>query len=169
MQSAELPAVARASVLASKPEINQVDLENHFGWERGSDAAAHYISRFAGATGKHVAAADGHPVNLDAEGEAAIAPVKCLECGEYTPRHRDECLWCPRPVEASIGEQESLEHVSAVDPDRDLLDLVMDGEIGGDDLRAVDKLEPVLRNEPQKLLDRTDELIQMTEAYHAAG
>lgn len=159
---------SRASVLASRTEINQVDLENHFGWQRGSDAAGHYISAFAGETGKHIAAADGHPVD-ESDSRAKIAPVKCLECGEYTPRHRETCLWCPAPVEASIDEQDTLRHVSEIDADRNLLELVMDEEVNADDLRAVKKLEPVLRSEPETLLDRTDELIQMAEGYKNAS
>lgn len=114
--------------------------------------------------GKHIAAADGHPVD-ESDSRAEIAPVKCLECGEYTPRHRKTCLWCPAPVEASIDEQDTLRHVSEIDADRNLLELVMDEEVNADDLRAVKKLEPVLRSEPETLLDRTDELIQMTEGY----
>lgn len=155
---------SRASVLASKPSMNQVDLENHFGWKRGSDSAAHYISAFAGETGKHVAMADGHPVDKD-DKDDAIAPVKCLDCGEYTPRHRDECLWCPTPVEASLGEQESLEHYTE-DGDADLLEMVMDGEVAADDLRAVKRLESVIRREPEKLFGRVDELIELTERYN---
>jgi hypothetical protein len=155
---------SRASVLASRPSINQVDLENHFGWERGSDSAAHYISAFAGETGKHVAMADGHPIDEDEE-PPAIAPVKCLECGEYTPRHRDECIWCPTPVEASLGEQDELEHYTE-DADADLLEMVMDGKVAPDDLRAVKKLEDVIKREPEKLFDRADELIELTERYH---
>lgn len=158
---------SRASILASRREINQVDLENHFGWERGSDAAAHYISAFAGETGKHIAAADGHPVD-EANTRAEIAPIKCLECGEYTPRHRETCLWCPAPVEASVDEQDTLHHISETETERDLLGLVMDGEVKADDLRAIKKLKPVLQSNPETLLDRTDELIQMTESYNAS-
>lgn len=157
---------SRASVLASRASINQVDLENHFGWQRGSDAAAHYISAFAGETGKHVAIADGHPIDTDEE-LPAIAPVKCLECDEYTPRHRENCIWCPTPVDASLGEQVDLEHTTEI-ADADLLDMVMDGEVAADDLRAVKRLEPVIKHNPTKLFDRADELIKLTERYQDA-
>lgn len=153
---------SRASVLAATPYMTQVDLENHFGWERGSKSAAHYITRFGGETGKHVGMADG-ALDLGDDDPAPIAPVECFNCGEYTPRHRDTCLWCPESVDASLEDIHPIAHEHALEEESEnLLDLVADGELNADDFRAVQKLEPFIKGRDD-FFDRLDEYVAVTE------
>jgi hypothetical protein len=78
-------------VLASRPEINEQDLRNHFGWSWNSDKPRNYIASFSGETGKHVAAADG--ATIDWEEPAPISPVTCPGCDQQTTGHFEECIY----------------------------------------------------------------------------
>lgn len=152
---------SRASVLASSRWVTQRDLEQHFGWARGSRVVAHYIAVFASESRKHIAKADGASVELDAEKEP-IVPVWCDNCGKQTPRHRDNCLWCYAETTASLGRKPRLNTSPIPDDEKDLLDLIVSGEVDADGLRQLKQLEPVIRRRDD-LFDRLPDYIEHAE------
>lgn len=88
---------SRASIIAARPNIGQTDLENRFGWVRGSQVAAHYIARFSDSTDATVGEGDGLPEGiLDRENDEREdpAPVQCPNCENWTPRHLTSCMFC---------------------------------------------------------------------------
>jgi len=156
---------SRASILAMKPGISQADLETHFGWIRGSDSAAHYIARFSSKTGAKIAAVEGHEHEEEAE-NPPITPVKCPECDRWTPRFREECLWCPTrfdpedlaeaddvtEVEEAITRGEEFQEV------RDgIIRMVSNGDLTADDIESAQDVEDAIRKYPD-LLDQADTL-----------
>ncbi|SEH60951.1 Phage integrase family protein [Halopenitus malekzadehii] len=152
---------SRASILASSRWVTQRDLEQHFGWARGSRVVAHYIAVFSDKSRKHIAKADGADVELDAEQEP-IVPVWCDNCGRQTPRHRELCLWCPAETIASLGREPRLNTSPIPDEEKDLLDLIVSGEVDADGLRQLQKLEPVIRRRDD-LFDRLSDYIEHAE------
>lgn len=153
---------SRASVLASSRYVTQRDLEYHFGWKRGSRVAAHYIAEFSNASRKHIAMADGANISLE-EDSITIVPVVCDSCGRWTPRHHETCLWCPAETIAELEEATALTGTPSVaDEGAGLLDLIADGEVSADDLRAVDRLEDIIKQR-EDLWDRLPQYIEMTE------
>lgn len=94
-----------ASFLASQG-VNQAHLEDHHGWERGSDTAAHYVAVFGDANDRAVAKAHGKDVRDD--DPEPVAPVDCPRCGRETPRDENECIWCGQPLShESVRKQQS--------------------------------------------------------------
>lgn len=152
---------SRASVLAKNRNVTQRDLENHFGWKQASRVACHYVAKFGGQSRKHIAKADGAKVDFEEE-DNPIVPVQCDNCGKWTPRHRDECLWCSAETVAELGDAPILEQSVKQDDGVDLLDMIVDGEIDADDLRALKKLKPVIKRR-RDLWDRLDSYIKHAE------
>jgi len=157
---------SRASVLANSHWVTQRDLEKHFGWVRSSRVAAHYIAVFESKSRKHIAKADGADVDLDDEMEPII-PVWCESCNHQTPRHRETCLWCGADTLADLNRSPRIESSPVADGDETgLLDLIVDGEVDADALRALDRLEPVIRRRDD-LFDRLDSYIAHAEKLEA--
>jgi integrase len=155
---------SRASVLAKSYYVTQRDLEYHFGWVQGSRVAAHYIAVFNTNSRLHIAKADGADVKLEEEQEP-IVPVWCDHCQKQTPRHRDTCLWCGEEVLADLSRQPRIGAAAGPtdnDDEQDLLDLLVSGDIEARDLRALRKLEPVIRRRDD-LFDRLDSYIEHAE------
>ncbi len=88
-----------ASYFAAKPEVTQVDLENRYGWVRGSDEAARYIA-VAGADSDR-AAAKAVGMAVDTSDDTPVAPVSCPRCDRDTPRDKDTCQWCGQALSPS--------------------------------------------------------------------
>ena len=159
---------SRASVLAMKPGISQADLETYFGWIRGSQSAAHYIARFSNKTGAKIAAAEGREEEPEAE-NPPITPVECPECERWTPRFREECLWCPATfdiedleeaedaaaVEEAITQDEEFQEVRD-----DIIRMVTDGELSKEDIETARDLENAIRAYPD-LIDQADTLREL--------
>lgn len=85
-----------ASFLSSRG-VNQPTLEDHHGWNRGSKAAARYISIFDDASDRELAKA--HGVDVTEEEPDPIAGVTCPRCEKETPRSEDFCMWCHQAIE----------------------------------------------------------------------
>lgn len=149
---------SRASDLAAKTYISQVDLERRFGWTRQSDAPRHYIVKFDESSEDRIAAADGADVDPEAD-TTNIAPVVCEGCGRWTERHLDECIWCPTPVPADATAAHA---APAIVDEANLLDLIVDGEVTARDLQALRKLEPIIKQRSD-LFERLDAYIQHAE------
>lgn len=152
---------SRASVLAAQHFVSQMDLEHRFGWGQNTDSARHYIVKFDEASERRIAAADGMDIELEADFDP-IAPVKCEVCSRWTPRHRDTCLWCSGDVPADIREQHFGPQPDVIDDDANLLDMIVDGEITARDLRALQKLQPVLKARTD-IWERLDAYIRHAE------
>lgn len=90
-----------ASYLASQG-VNQAHLEDHHGWERGSDVASRYVAVFGEANDREIAAA--HGVEVEDEEPDPIAPVECPRCQRDTPRDEELCVWCGQAVEPTAIE-----------------------------------------------------------------
>jgi hypothetical protein len=91
-----------ASYLASQ-NVNQVNIENHMGWTRGSQVAARYIAVFSGDGERQIAKAYGADVE-EAEPDP-IAPIECYRCHRETPRDRDRCMWCGQLLDPAAMEE----------------------------------------------------------------
>jgi integrase len=91
-----------ASHLASQG-MSQAHLEDHHGWTRGSDAAAHYIAVFGEDADRELAAIHGEDVS-ESEPEP-IGPVECPRCGRDTPRDEPTCMWCDQAL-SHVGKAE---------------------------------------------------------------
>ncbi|QCC57378.1 tyrosine-type recombinase/integrase [Natrinema thermotolerans] len=153
---------SRASVLASSRHVTQRTLEYHFGWVKGSRVAAHYIAEFGNRSRKYIAMADGANISLEEE-EEPIVPVVCDGCNRYTPRHRDSCLWCSADTVAELGRNPVLVTTPSVaDEGEDLLDMITDGEATADDLRAIERLEHIIKQRDD-LWDRLPQYIELAE------
>lgn len=72
--------------------VNQAQIEDRQGRERGSDATAHYIARYGGDDDRQYAKM--HGVEVEEEEPEPIGPVNCPRCSKETPRHEDQCVWC---------------------------------------------------------------------------
>jgi len=94
-----------ASFLASQPDISQANLEQHHGWNRGSQVAARYIAVFADANDRAIAAA--HGVDVAEDEPEATGPIECVRCRQLTPRHRDRCLECGQALSHAAAKEES--------------------------------------------------------------
>lgn len=90
-----------ASFLASQG-VSQAHLEDHHGWDRGSNVAARYISVFADANDREIARAHGRDIEED-ETEP-LAPIQCHRCGQETPRQRDFCMHCDQVLDQKTNE-----------------------------------------------------------------
>jgi len=156
---------SRASVLASRVDVNEQDLRIHFGWSWSSIKPKHYVAAFGGETGRHIALADGADVDV-IEPPDPIAPITCGNCGERTTRHMDDCIWCAQEIPEEAEVRESVVEDPAAEGE-DLFDLITNGDVTGDDVRSLRKLKPVIKAEPNKL-DKLDELEKFAEGYHAA-
>lgn len=165
---------SRASILASRSEVSQADLENHFGWIRGSNAAAHYVSRFGKATARHIAKADGvvveadvpddsvtNSVSLDTKADGPIAPVRCPNCNEWTPRHRETCLWCPSETTVDEAAQTTSDRVTpskeAREARTDFIKMVTNGELSTEDIETMEDVADAISEFPG-LFDHIEEL-----------
>lgn len=153
---------SRASVLASRPTISEQDLRVHGGWSFNSNAPKHYIANFSKETAKNIALADGADVD-GFEERAPIAPIECAQCGRYTTRHLDECITCGDELPDMDAEMETIAY-NPSDGNADLLELILSGDIGAEDLESLQLLEPVLRNRPD-IFDELDKMITMAEQY----
>jgi integrase len=71
--------------------VSQAHLEDHFGWSRGSDQAARYVSVFGEANEREIAAA--HGVAVDADDRPATTQP-CPRCQASVPASEDFCPQC---------------------------------------------------------------------------
>ena len=85
-----------ASHLASEG-VNQAVLEDHHGWTQGSDVASRYVSVFADAIDRALAAA--HGLDVEADEPDPIAAIICPRCDKETPRNEPFCMWCNQALE----------------------------------------------------------------------
>jgi len=94
-----------------------------------------------------------------------IIPVWCETCDRQTPRHRKTCLWCDAETLGKLDRQPRVGEspIATEEDERDLLDLVVDGAIDADDLRALKKLAPVIRRRGEELFERLDNYIEFAE------
>lgn len=155
---------SRASDLAAKTYISQLDLEMRFGWQRNSEAPRHYIVAFDESSEDRIAAADGADVDPEAD-TPNIAPVRCEGCGRWTERYVDECIWCRTVVPADVTD---IQETPAILDDANLLDMIVDGEIVARDLRALQRLEPVIKQRSD-LFARLESYIRLAERHEDSG
>lgn len=92
------PTILRKSSAAhlARNNLNQVHIEDHHGWVRGSRVASRYIATFGEATDREVARVYG--VEVDQEEVETINPVECVHCGQETPGEREFCLNCGQAI-----------------------------------------------------------------------
>ncbi|WP_018258740.1 site-specific integrase [Halomicrobium katesii] len=91
-----------ASYLASDG-VNQAHIEDHHGWDRGSDVASRYVAVFGDANDRAIAKA--HGVDVEEDESDPIAPVACPRCGKETPRDEPTCVWCHQALDAAAVEE----------------------------------------------------------------
>lgn len=105
----------------ARHNVNQVHIEDHHGWVRGSRVASRYIATFGTDTDREIAKA--HGVDVSDDEPEAITPIPCPRCGQDTPRGRDFCLHCQQALVPG-----------AVELVEELADLLDDQAIAADDL-----------------------------------
>jgi site-specific recombinase XerD len=91
-----------ASYLASDG-VNQAHIEDHHGWDRGSDVASRYVAVFGDANDRAIAQA--HGVDVEEDESEPIAPVTCPRCRNETPRDEPTCVWCSQAMDAAAVEE----------------------------------------------------------------
>lgn len=164
---------SRASVLASREEIDRGDLEERLGWSKGSKIVAVYIVRYGSSTDDKIAKSDGlseeHLPESDHEEFRDPAPVLCPNCSRFTPRYDSKCIWCKtkfNPDKVEEIEQDGVESPSeqkAKEEARsDLLELITNGEITEESVVSARKLRRVIEDYPE-LLDHADKLRELVE------
>jgi site-specific recombinase XerC len=155
-----------ASVLAAQPYISERDLRIRFSWSPNSDAPEHYIAANADATKVNVARCRGQDVD-NVSDSPDTAPIVCSRCGDWTTRGFDECVWCNHNIDR---EQATFER-SMSDPrdtgDKTLEEMILDGDVGPDDLKTLQQLEGAIKTKPD-LFEQLDDLITKAEALEAA-
>jgi site-specific recombinase XerD len=146
-----------ASFLANQG-INQAHLEDHHGWKRGSDVAAHYVAVFGDANDRAVAAAHGKDVQQDEPD--AVAPVACPRCDRETPRARDTCMWCNQALSPQAVQQQSNQTM-------ELLDAIQTEE--GDVSSSLVELGKILEEYPalNSVIDDDVDVQQLHDQIHA--
>ncbi|MCL9815292.1 site-specific integrase, partial [Natranaeroarchaeum aerophilus] len=164
---------SRASVLASREEIDRGDLEERQGWTKGSRIVAVYIVRFGSSTDDKIAKSDGlseeHLPESDHEEFHDPAPVLCPNCSRFTPRYDSECIWCKKEFNPNAVEE--VEHSNVESPSEqkakeearsDLVELITNGEITEESVVSAKKLRRVIEDYPE-LLDHADKLRELVE------
>lgn len=159
-----------ASVLAGQPFINERDLRHRFSWSPRSRAPEHYIAANSDATKVNVARCRGQDVE-GIEESPDTAPVPCPRCGDWTTRALDACIWCHHNLETEqmtfSASSRSMQDPRAAG-EKDLAQMLLDGDVTADDLRTLQKLESVVKTEPE-LFDRLDQLITKADALEEAA
>jgi len=151
-----------ATCVAERPYASERLLGKRYGWSWYSDTPEHYIQTMDEAVEDNVSRVYGHDVEA-VEEPPELAPVICPGCEEWTMRGLDSCIWRSHDIDEEIAEiQHTVSH--SVKPNKDLLDLIMEGEITADDIRSLRKLEPVIRSRPE-VLDELEKLTQLAEGY----
>ncbi|MFO7834108.1 MAG: tyrosine-type recombinase/integrase [Halohasta sp.] len=72
-------------------------IEDRQGRRRGSEAVARYIARFGSDADEQYLGL--HGVEQDADPADDTRPIKCVRCGEKTPRHKGRCANCRLPFD----------------------------------------------------------------------
>lgn len=77
--------------------MDQAFIEDRQGRKRGSDATAHYVTRFG--TDSEAEYARLHGLEVEEEEPEPIGPVECPRCSKETPRYESSCVWCNQVFE----------------------------------------------------------------------
>lgn len=142
-----------ASYLASQ-NVNQAHLEDHHGWNRGSNIAARYIAVFSEANDREIAKA--HGMDVEEDEDDPIAPVTCYRCQNETPRSEDFCVWCRQAMDHKAVEKLKANQREAR---AELLKIVKEEPEFLDDLERVERLieftdaNPAIIRDAQKFVD----------------
>lgn len=151
-----------ASFFAKRTATDERHLRDRFGWSKLSDAPEHYIARFSEAQALKTAKIQGHEIDEE-EDEQPVSPVHCESCEGWTTRGFEYCIWCRHPIGEEVQTlTESIEHPHK--DGADLLEMIMNGEVDAEDLRAAKTLEPVIKTRAGFWEDM-DDLIKLAEQY----
>lgn len=142
-----------ASYLAAQ-NVNQVNIENHMGWTRGSRICSRYIAVFSGENEREIAKAYGADVQ-EAEPDP-IAPRTCYRCRRETPRDKDRCMWC-----GQLLEPKAVEQVRSDESDirSKVLKLVRNNPGIIDDIERSERMMDVLEDRPEF----EEEIVELAE------
>ena len=137
-----------ASYLASQG-MNQAHIEDHHGWVRGSDVAAHYVSVFGEDADRELAKIHGAEIDEEDEPDPK-APIDCPRCGRETPREKDFCVWCSQAT-----SHDAVEEIMAEEQDlRDaILKLIKEDPEVLDDIEKAQEAMTIFENRPDLLQD----------------
>ena len=139
-----------ASYLASDG-VNQAHIEDHHGWDRGSDVASRYVAVFGDANDRAVAKA--HGVDVEEDESDPIAPVECPRCRRETPRDEPTCVWCGQAMDTSSVEQIKEDQRETR---RELLKIASEDPELLDDLDRVEQFIELADNNPELLREARD-------------
>jgi len=78
-------------------------IEDRQGRKRGSKMAARYVARFGSDAEAQYAQLLG--LEVETETDEENAPVVCPRCGESTPSHEPQCVWCGQALSPEAAEQ----------------------------------------------------------------
>lgn len=143
-----------ASYLAAQ-NVNQVNIENHMGWTRGSQVASRYIAVFSGDGERQIAKAYG--ADVEEEEPDPIAPINCYRCNRDTPRDRNRCMWCGQLLDPQAMEQVRQDES---DVRKATLKLVQDNPEIIEEIERSERLMDILDDRPEL----EEEVVELAES-----
>lgn len=156
---------SRASILAMSPEVSEEALRYRFGWTPKSSAPAHYKARFGTESEDQIARADGIEIELADEHEDP-APVRCPNCENWTPRHKEACLFCTVEIDIDAAEDNTSASLKEEQELREktqrLLAKVAEGKISPETIETVENFTDVIDEEPD-LVERAGMFLDTLE------
>lgn len=145
-----------ASHLASRG-MNQAHLEEHHGWQRGSDVAARYIAVFGDEADDELARIHGKEV--ETQQSKPIGPIECPRCGKETPRDEDFCVWCNQALDQqAVAEIEEAEEQIG----RDLLALAKNNPDLLEEAQFRERILARMGADPE-FMERAESFIEATD------
>lgn len=145
---------SRASVAALREGYTEEEMRQVFGWSRRTNTPEHYIAKFGKKASRNLAKLEGADVPEDA-GTKKIAPVKCPDCNQYTPRFRESCLTCGSQVDpdSAIGADEAARIMTQTANESwdALVRAVLSGEIDKESIDFGEMISDVVKENPDAI------------------
>jgi hypothetical protein len=156
---------SRASVAALRQGYSIDDMRQAFGWNQKAATPEHYVAKFGKQASRDLAEIEGADVEKG-DRTKKIAPVKCPNCSQYTPRFRETCLWCGTGVdpEASRDADTAVRAMkeSSNESYKKLVRLAANGELDEENINFGEMFADIVREDPEAI-DKIRELFDMQD------
>lgn len=156
---------SRASVAALRQGYSIDDMRQAFGWNQKTATPEHYVAKFGKQASRDLAEIEGADVEKG-DRTKKIAPIKCPNCSQYTPRFRDTCLWCGTEIdpEASRDADTAVRAMkeSSNESYKRLVRLAANGELDEENINFGEMFADIVREDPEAI-DKIRELFDMQD------